>query len=142
MDELTQPLATEIERLREAYAALNRNDIDGVIRSFDASIERVEPADFPGAGTYRGLDAVKAHFVKARESWAEGTCEPQRLLVSGDRVVVFAHVHVKLKNEAEWRDGDVTDVFTFRNGKVVYWRTFTDRQQALEWAGVEPSDLS
>ncbi len=40
-------LTTEIESLKEAYAALNRNDIPGFVKIFDPEIERIEPADFP-----------------------------------------------------------------------------------------------
>lgn len=35
MSKLTPSLAAEIEALREAYAALNRNDIPGFVQVFD-----------------------------------------------------------------------------------------------------------
>lgn len=128
------PMTAKAMALFEAYAALNRSDISGFIKDFDTQVERVEPADLPGGGTYRGLEAVKEHFLTARGSWAEGSCEPQRYVVSGDKVIVFVHVHVRLKNESEFREGQIGDVFTFRNGKVIQFRTFCDSQQALEWA--------
>lgn len=62
MDNPTPPLAAETDALRETYAALNRNDIEGIVKIFDAQIVCIEPAEFPGGGTYRGLAAVKAHF--------------------------------------------------------------------------------
>lgn len=61
MDKLTPSLAAETEALREAYAALNRNDIPAFVEIFDPQIERIEPAEFPQAGTYHGLAAVKVH---------------------------------------------------------------------------------
>jgi len=48
---------------------------------------------------------------------------------------VFLHVRVRLKDHTEWLDGHIADVFTFRNGKAVQFRTFADERQALEWAG-------
>ncbi len=140
MGELTPSLATETEALREAYAALNRGDIPAMVKAFDPQIERIEPADFPQSGTYHGLPAVTAHFSNARETWAEGSCEPERFIVSGDKVVVLVSVRVRLKTETEWREGRLADVYTFRNGKAMQWRTFADRRQALEWAGVNASD--
>jgi uncharacterized protein len=131
------PLAAETQALKEAFAALNRNDIPAMIQIFDPQIERIEPADFPMAGTYHGLAAVQEHLLKARATWAEGTCEPERFIVAGDKVIVFVYVHVRLKQETEWREGCLADVFTFRNGKAVHWRTFGERQQALEWVGVK-----
>lgn len=140
MDESTPALAGEIEAIREAYAALNRNDIPGFVQVFDPEIERIELVEFPQGGTYHGLAAVTAHVAKARGTWAEGSCEPQRFIAAGDRVVVFVHVRVRLKTETEWREGRTADVFTFRNGKAIQFRTFADERQALEWAGVNASD--
>jgi hypothetical protein len=108
----------------------------------DPQIERIEPPDFPSGGTYHGVAAVAAHLSRARETWAEGSCEPERFIVAGDKVIVFAHVHVRLKHETEWREGPIADVYTFRNGKAIQMRTFTDRRQALEWAGVKASDAN
>jgi len=135
----TQSLAAETEAIRQAYAALNRNDIPGFVRVFDEQIERIEFAELPQGGTYHGLAAVTEHISRARDSWAEGGCEPQRFIVAGDRVIVFVHVRVRLKHESEWREGRTVDVFTFRNGKAIQFRTFADEQQALEWAGAKDS---
>lgn len=137
MDKPTPSLAAETEGLREAYAALNRDDIPGFTAHFDPHIERIEPSDFPLGGTYHGLDAVTAHISEGRGSWAEGGCEPERLIVAGDRILVVVHVRVRLKHETEWREGRIADVYTFRNGKAIQFRTFADERQALEWAGVK-----
>jgi ketosteroid isomerase-like protein len=140
MGKLTPSLEAETQALREAYAALNRNDIPAFVQVFDPQIERIEPADFPQGGTYHGLAAVTAHLSKARGTWAEGSCEPQRFIVAGDRIIVLIDVRVRLKTETEWREGRIADVYTFRNGKAIEFRTFADERQALEWAGAQPSD--
>jgi hypothetical protein len=51
-------------------------------------------------------------------------------------VIVFVYVHVRLKHETQWREGRIADVFTFRNGKAIQFRTFADEQQAHQWASV------
>ena len=136
---MTQPniLASETEALKEAYAALNRNDIPGFMQIFDPEIERVEPEGFPTSGTYRGLEAVTAIFSQARSTWAEGACEPERFLVAGDKIIVFVHVRVRLKDNTHWIDARIADVFTWRQGKAIQFRTFADEHQALAWAGVD-----
>lgn len=140
MNNPTPHLTAETKAVKDAYDALNRNDIPGFMQIFDPQIERNEPAGFPGEGTYRGLEAVLAHVTFHRGNWAEGRCEPERFLVAGDRVVAFVHVRVRLKSEAEWREGHLADVFTFRNGKCIQFRTFTNIQEALELAGIKASD--
>jgi uncharacterized protein len=142
MGDLTPPLAAETQALKEAFAALNRNDIPAMVQVFDPQVERIEPPEFPAGGTYHGLAAVQEHLSRARATWAEGSCEPERFIVAGDKVIVFLYVRVRLKHETEWREGALADVFTFRNGKVIQFRTFADRQQALEWAGVKASDAT
>ncbi len=130
-------VTAETEALKWAYAALNRNDIDGFVKDFDPQIVRIEFEGTPTGGTYRGLDAVKAHVFKGRSTWAEGSCEPTRFVVAGDKIVVFAHVQVRLKDQTDWLEGRTADVYTFRDGKAIEFRTFANEQQALEFAGVE-----
>ena len=45
MDKETPSLAAESEAIREAYAALNRNDIAAMVEAFDPQIEWIAPAD-------------------------------------------------------------------------------------------------
>jgi uncharacterized protein len=142
MSKLSPSLEAETEALREAYAALNRNDIPAMLKAFDPQIERIEPPEFPAGGTYRGLADVEAHLSKARETWAEGSCEPEQFVVAGGKIVVFLYVRVRLKDNTEWLEGRLADVYTFRNGKAIQMRTFADGRQALEWAGVQASDAN
>ena len=139
MGELIPSLAAETEALREAYAALNRNDIPATLEAFDPHIEWIEPPEYPGAGTHRGHADVKAHLSQMRGNWAEGACDPERFIVAGDKIGVFLHVRVRLKHDTEWHEGRQADVYTFRNGKAIQMRIFADRRQALEWSGVKAS---
>jgi uncharacterized protein len=140
MSEPTPSIAAEIEAVKQIYAAINRNDIPAAIKAFDPQIERIEPPDFPSGGTYRGHAEVMAHLSKGRNTWAEGGCELEQFIVAGDRIVVFVHARVRLKERTEWLGGRFADVWTFRNGKAVEFRSFGARQDALEWAGASASD--
>jgi len=130
-------LEPETQAVREFYAALNRGDVPAALNAFDAQIEVIEPPEFPMAGTYHGLAAVKEHFTKARATWAEGSCEPQRFIAASDKVIAIVEVRVRLKTEKEWRQGRLADVFTFRKGKVTQFRNFAEEKQALEFAGAK-----
>jgi ketosteroid isomerase-like protein len=142
---MTKPLPTlaaETSALREAYAAFNRNDYAAFGQLFDPQVEWIEPSDSPAGATYRGRDAVLAHFATARAMWAEGSCQPQRIIAAGDRLIQLVHVHVRLKHETDWRDGDVAEVYTFRDGKIIQVRIFFDVAQGLQWAGVKATDAT
>jgi uncharacterized protein len=131
------PLAAEIEALKKAYAAFNRNDIAATVEAMDSQIEWTEPAEFPGGGTYHGHLGVQAYLSQSRGNWAEGSSQPERFIVAGDKIIVFVHARVRLKDSSEWHETRLADVFTFRNGKAIQMRAFADRQQALVWAGAE-----
>ncbi|HTI50866.1 MAG TPA: nuclear transport factor 2 family protein [Planctomycetaceae bacterium] len=136
MPDPSPSLSVAIESLKAAYAALNRNDIPGFLAVFDPQVERFEPPGFPEGQRFLGIDAFTEHTKRARGTWAEGTCEPQRFVAAGEKVVVSCHVHVRLNGRTDWIDGDVTDVFTFRNGKAVQFISFISEAAAMEFAGV------
>jgi len=130
-------MSAEIKVLEEFFAAINRNDIPAVIKDFDPQIVRIEPEGFPTAGTYRGVAEVQEHVAKGRGSWAEGSCDPERFLTNGDKVVVFLHAWVRPKKSTQWGGGRFADGFVFRNGKIVQYLSFGERADALAWAGIE-----
>ena len=123
--------------LEQFFAALNRNDMHGIPRYFDPQIVRIEPEGFPTAGTYRGIAEVQKHITKGRGTWAEGTCEPEKFLTNGDKVVVYLHVRVRLKDSTDWVDGRFADGFVFRDGKITQYLSFGEQLDALRWAGIE-----
>ncbi len=90
-------MRTATEAVEQFYAAINRNDMTAIGKDFDPEIVRIEPEGFPTAGTYRGIAEVQEHVMKGRGTWAEGTCEPEKVLVNGDKVVVYLHAWVRLK---------------------------------------------
>jgi ketosteroid isomerase-like protein len=130
-------MSAETEALKQFFAAINRNDMQAITQDFDPQIVRVEPEGFPTAGTYRGIAEVQEHVKRGRGTWAEGTCEPEKFLVNGDKVVVYLHARVRLKDATEWIGGRFADGFVFRNGKIIQYLSFAERSQALEWAGIE-----
>ena len=131
----------EIELLKQFFAALNRNDMQGITKYFDPQIVRFEPVGFPTAGTYRGIAEVQAHVTKGRGTWAEGTCEPEKFLTNVDKVVVYLHVWVRLKDSLDWVDGRFADGFVFRDGKITQYLSFGERLDALKWAGIEEHEI-
>ena len=134
MDESPQ-LAQTIAALRAAYAAFNRGDINAAVESFDAHIEWSEPAEFPGGGVYHGRDAAKQYLAQSRAAWAEVISEPEQFIPVSERIVVFVHARVRHRDSNDWLEVRLADVYTFRDGKAIEMRAFSDRQEALRWAG-------
>lgn len=111
--------------------------MDAAVRAFDPEIEWIEPAEFPGGGAYHGRDEVKRYLKQSREAWAEVISEPEQFITAGDRIVVFVHARLRPKSSNTWHDVKLADVYTIQNGKAVQMRAFSNRQEALRWAGAE-----
>ena len=132
----------EVDALKELFAAINRNDMRAMTRDFDPQIVRIELEGFPAAGTYRGIAEVEQNVRTGRGTWAEGSCEPEKFLVNGDKVVVYVHARVRLKGATDWTGGRFADGFVFRDGKITEYHTFGERVQALAWAGIQDPERS
>jgi uncharacterized protein len=133
-------MSAETETLKRFFAAINHNDMQTLIEDFDPQVVRIEPEGFPTAGTYRGITEVQEHVAKGRGTWAEGTCEPEKFLVNGDKVVVYLHARVRLKDSNDWVDGRFADGFMFREGKIIRYLSFGERAEALSWAGIDDQE--
>lgn len=130
-------MSAETVALKQFFQAVNRNDMEAIIKDFHPDIVRIEPEGFPTAGTYRGIAEVQEHVRKGRSTWAEGTCEPEKFLMNGDRVVVYLHARVRLQGATDWVGGRFADGFVFRNAKILEYLSFGERAEALQWAGIQ-----
>jgi ketosteroid isomerase-like protein len=131
-----------IQALRDAYTAFNRGDIDAAVKPLDEHIEWTEPDSFPGGGTYHGREGAHRYLAQSRAGIAEGTSEPEKFIVAGNRIVVFVRANIRPKGSNEWVDLRIADVYTVRKGKAIDMHAFSDRQEALRWAGaVEVNQL-
>jgi ribosomal protein S18 acetylase RimI-like enzyme/ketosteroid isomerase-like protein len=123
--------------LEDFFAAINRHDLQALAKDLDPQIVRFEPEGFPGAGSYRGIQAVLAHVATGRGTWAEGRCQPEGFFAKGDKWVVYLHARVRLHGASDWVGGRFADGFEFRDGKIAQYLSFAERADALKWAGIE-----
>jgi uncharacterized protein len=128
-------MAVEIEAIKELYAAINRNDIAAISKLLADDVVRVEPEGFPSSGTYRGPKELCEHIQKGRDTWAEGTCTPEKFFTGENKVVVEVVIKVRLKTN-QIAEGRIADGFAFRNGKITEMNSYTSSKQAFEWAHI------
>ena len=129
-------LQRDTDMLQALYAAINANNIEATAAQFAPEITRTEPDGFSGAGTYDGATAVQACLAQGRNTWAEGTCEPEQFFAYGPKMVVYLHVRVRLNGSTDWVDARFADGLALQNGKITEWRSFNDRSAAMAWAGI------
>ena len=131
----TREHSQTVTQIRSAYAAFNRGDFDAAVAVLSPDIEWTEPPEFPGGGTYHGREAVKKYLIHSRAGWVEGSSETERFIESGNRIVVFVRARFRGKQNPEWHEVELADVYTIHKGQIVQMRAFADRNQALAWAG-------
>jgi ketosteroid isomerase-like protein len=136
MDRRETPSNPNVETYRRVIEAFNQEGVEGVMRYFSEDAEAYDP-DAPNAGVYRGREEVAGFIAQLIEGIAEVEVRNFELLPAGDRVVGLLHSYAEGDGGGpvvEMRDAHT---LTFRDGKVVYWRVYLDRDEALADAGLD-----
>jgi ketosteroid isomerase-like protein len=88
-------------------------------------------SDIPDQTTYRGREQVKEFWRMLQEVWAEIRWEPLEFYDLGDVVVVETRI-VGVGRGSDLRiEADETDVFWFRDGRIVRLTGFPTKEEAL-----------
>jgi len=128
---------TNVEITRNLFNAFNEEGIDGVLPFYDDDCEAYDP-DLPGDRSYHGKDGLRTLLDLMLTGSERTEIRDFELLASGDRVVALIRTYFRGEGggpEVEVRDAHT---LTFRDGKIVYWRLYVDRTEALTDAGLDP----
>jgi len=125
-----------VDRLRALLQAWNPGDeVD--ISLLDPSVV-YEDTILPdhGGETYRGYEGV----VRATERWLEAyekvTLELERVFDAGDRIVSIHRARSRARHTGIESELRFAYVWTFRDGRVIHFRSCRDPQEALEAVGL------
>jgi ketosteroid isomerase-like protein len=125
-----------VEVVRRVFGAWNRGDNAAALALIDPEIEIEARHESFHAGTYRGHGGM---FEFLQDFWAQFDdrhIELKELTLEGDDVVVSALFRGRGKSSRIEVERSNWQVWTVRDGKLVRWRTFDTRREALEAAGL------
>jgi ketosteroid isomerase-like protein len=125
-----------VEIVRRASAAFNRGGVEAALEFFDPEIEWTTTGIFLEAGTYRGHEGAVEYMGALATELAELHSEPETFIDAGDHVVVPFRLSARGKRSGAPVEFTGILVYTLRGGKIVRIRNYTDRDEALEAAGV------
>ena len=120
---------------RKVLEAFNHEGVDGILQYFSEDVEVYDP-DLPGGGRFHGHQGLRDFIAQLTEGFDLLEVRDYELVPAGDRVVGLLHTYARGRKggvEVEIRDAHV---HTFRDGKIVHWRLYLDRKEALADAGV------
>ncbi len=90
--------------------------------------------------SYRGHEGV----ARAAKRWVEGSewllVELEQIVGEGDRLVSVHRTRSKARYTGIELEGPVAYVWTFRDGKIIHFRSFRDPDEALEAVGLPEQD--
>jgi ketosteroid isomerase-like protein len=125
-----------VEVIRQANEAFNEGGVPAARRFFAEDVEFHEPPEQPGPRKAKGRDAVEKLFGEFDEAWTEHRSELEEVRSLDDaRVLVFSVERFRGRDGMEVA-APAGAIFTLREGKIVRWEAFWDRQRALEAAGL------
>jgi ketosteroid isomerase-like protein len=126
---------TNPERLRDAHDAFNRRDLDAFVALADPEIE-ISPliVHLEGITAYRGVDGVRQWWSDMLDVFADARTELDDTLELGDVTVGYGRLQGHGGESDAFFNRATFQVVEWRNGRVLWWRTFLTEAEALEAA--------
>lgn len=135
-------MPTNAEVVRDMLAATSRRDVEAVIACIDPEFEGI-PITAALEGTiYRGHAGMR-HFVESLElDWEVFEPLPELFYEVGDRVLALGTWHARGRGGGvELTSQPAVWLADMRAGRILRWRTYTDRTQAFEELGISEAQL-
>ena len=125
-----------VEIVRSSLEAVNRDDWEAVLPYLDTGVEwQSDPGD-PDAATFRGPEGVMRFWITWTENFEGLALDPIELVDRGESVFAATRLSGRGKASGVQTDRVFFSVYEFRNRKVVRYRQFDTRAEALEAAGL------
>ena len=87
-------------------------------------------------GVYEGLSGVERFFIEWLGAWENPTLEHLEMMDAGDSVVVVFRWTARGKARGVETEATMFGVHDVKDGRVVRFRQFDSREEALEAAGL------
>lgn len=129
-----------VATVERAYRTWRERGIEGLRPLMHDEVEWHPPPQAPEPGPFRGPDEILRVAASYMESFGEFRPVPDRILPGASRgqIVVLATLTTVGKESGAEFTMPVGHLLTLREGKVVRFQVFTEQDEALAAAGLEP----
>ena len=125
----------DLDRLRSAWEAAPEEP-QAFLALFDEKVEwDMTTGPFPEREKVYGPDAVREFFEKWSGAFDDWGYEPEEMIDAGANAVVHMRQWGRGKESGVPVDNHVFQVWTFEDGKVIRFRAFASRAEALRAVG-------
>jgi ketosteroid isomerase-like protein len=117
-----------IQKVEQMYAAFGKGDLPTLLNSVADNVDWqvLGPASIPQSGPHRGRKEVESFFGKVATSYDFQKFEPREFIAQDNTVVCLGYYAATLKKTGKRFEAEWAMAFTFRDGKVVKFREYTD----------------
>jgi uncharacterized protein len=122
---------------RRAYDAFSRGDFEALAALLHPEVEFESLLLEMEAGSYRGLEGAREYFESVREVFPDWSVEITRLDDFGDRVVIESRSVATGKGSGVRTEQRFWQVAALRDGRIIWWKFFRSRNEALEAVGLD-----
>ncbi len=127
----------EFQLVCDTWDAFNRDDFeDGLSRIHEDAVVVPFGAAMEGK-SYKGHDGILDWFRNdIRANWEQFHTHARDFRKVGDTLVVFGQWRARGRDSGVVLEVPATWAVKIRDGKIAYWQTFTDRDEALAFVGL------
>ena len=127
-----------IERVKQAYDAFQKGDINSLLATMDENIDWKLPdmEGIPFSGARHGRARVQEFFRQIDESMQLRSFTPREFIAQGDRVIVLGHYEWVVRSTGAAVGIEWVHAFTLRNGKLTAFEEFIDTARVLDAFGL------
>jgi ketosteroid isomerase-like protein len=131
-----------VELHRRFIEAFNAHDLDAFIAHFDPSSEFRSVFAAVGGAVYRGHDELPNYFRDLKDAWGdEIRIEPEVYFGLGEHTLLYLLFHGRGRQSGAEVAMPVALMARWRDGLIVYMRSYADREDALSDLGVSQDEL-
>ena len=124
-----------VELYQQAIDAFNRRDFEAFLALMDADVE-LAPRLASVEGSFQGHDGVRRWWRNLLDAFPDYTAEILEVHDLGDLTLASVRTHSHgAGSDIPW-DETTWQVFRWRRGKCVLWRTFDTQAETLEAVGL------
>ena len=125
------PEQSNVQLVKDAYAAFVRGDIDAVLSALALTVEWHIPGPVEASycGLRRGLDEVMKFFVQVGDAVEFSAFAPREYFARGDRVIALGHYAGRVRGTGKSFAAEWAMTWTIKNDRVVAFREYTDTQR-------------
>jgi ketosteroid isomerase-like protein len=130
--------AEDVAAAKRMYEARNRGDVEAVLAECDPEVEWHPYLAALGREPIRGHAGVRDYMASLSDHWEYFRHDPAEFIDLGEKVVAFLDTCARGKSSGIDVEVPVGHVLTFRNGKVLRYVSYLDREEALKVARGDP----